>query len=93
MRAPPRHGVTARPITVEAPEAVPVTRTGTARPSIATRSDRHPLSTVPAFGGVAFALSVGLIWARLYLQRQNVVEMLSGTLLGLGGGVATAWWP
>ena len=47
----------------------------------------------PAFGGVAFALSVGLIWARLYLQRHNVVEMLSGTLLGLGGGVATAWWP
>ena len=47
----------------------------------------------PVFGGVAFALSLGLFWARLYLQRHNVVEMLSGTLLGLGGGVVTAWWP
>jgi hypothetical protein len=47
----------------------------------------------PAFGGVAFALSLGLFWARLYLRRHNVVEMLSGTLLGLSGGVVTAWWP
>jgi hypothetical protein len=47
----------------------------------------------PVFGGVAIALSFGLFWARLYLQRHNVVEMLSGTLLGLGGGVVTAWWP
>jgi hypothetical protein len=47
----------------------------------------------PAFGGVAFALSLGVFWARLYLQRHDVVEMLSGTLLGLGGGIATAWWP
>jgi hypothetical protein len=47
----------------------------------------------PAFGGVALALSLGVFWARLYLQRHNVVEMLSGTLLGLAGGVVTAWWP
>lgn len=47
----------------------------------------------PAFGGVAIVLSFGLFWARLYLQRHNVVEMLFGTLLGLGGGVLTAWWP
>jgi hypothetical protein len=47
----------------------------------------------PAFGGVAFALSFGLFWARLYLQRHNVIEMLSGSLLGLGGGMATIWWP
>lgn len=45
----------------------------------------------PAFGGVAFALSFALFWSRLYLQRHDLVEMLTGTLLGLGGGVVTAW--
>jgi hypothetical protein len=45
----------------------------------------------PAFGEVAFALSFALFWSRLYLQRHDLAEMLTGTLLGLGGGVVTAW--
>jgi hypothetical protein len=45
----------------------------------------------PVFGGVAFALSVCLFWSRLYLQRHDLPEMLTGTLLGLGGGVVAAW--
>jgi hypothetical protein len=47
----------------------------------------------PLFGGVAFALAVILFWSRLYLQRHDLAEMLTGTLLGLGGGIITAWWP
>jgi hypothetical protein len=34
-----------------------------------------------------------VFWSRLYLQRHDLPEMLTGTLLGIGGGVAAAWWP
>ena len=47
----------------------------------------------PLFGGVACALAITLFWSRLYLQRHDLAEMLTGTLLGLGGGIVTAWWP
>jgi len=47
----------------------------------------------PLFGGVAFALATTLFWSRLHLQRHDLAEMLTGTLLGLGGGMVAAWWP
>ncbi len=47
----------------------------------------------PLFGGVACALAIALLWSRLYLQRHDLAEMLTGTLLGLGGGIVAAWWP
>ena len=47
----------------------------------------------PLFGGIAFALAVILFWSRLHLQRHDLAEMLTGTLLGLGGGIVAAWWP
>jgi membrane-associated phospholipid phosphatase len=47
----------------------------------------------PAFGAIALALALLVFWSRLYLQRHDVPEMLTGTLLGMAGGVVTAWWP
>jgi membrane-associated phospholipid phosphatase len=47
----------------------------------------------PAFGVIALALALLVFWSRLYLQRHDVPEMLTGTLLGMAGGVVTAWWP
>jgi len=47
----------------------------------------------PLFGGVACALAIALLWSRLYLQRHDLAKMLTGTLLGLGGGIVAAWWP
>src|ERR1019366_4993893 len=46
----------------------------------------------PAFGVIALALALLVFWSRLYLQRHDVPEMLTGTLLGMAGGVVTAWW-
>lgn len=47
----------------------------------------------PIFGGVALALALLVFWSRLCLQRHDLPEMLTGTLLGIAGGIATAWWP
>jgi hypothetical protein len=47
----------------------------------------------PAFGASALVLALLVFWSRLYLQRHDVPEMLTGTLLGIAGGVVTAWWP
>jgi hypothetical protein len=47
----------------------------------------------PIFGGGALALALLVFWSRIYLQRHNLPEMLIGTLLGVSGGIATAWWP
>jgi len=47
----------------------------------------------PVFGAIALALALLVFWSRLYLQRHDLPEMLAGTLLGIGGGVAAAWWP
>jgi hypothetical protein len=47
----------------------------------------------PVFSAVAFALAVILFWSRLYLQRHDLAEMVTGALLGLGGGTIAAWWP
>jgi hypothetical protein len=47
----------------------------------------------PAFGAAALALALLVFWSRLYLQRHDVPEMLTGALLGMAGGVVTAWWP
>ena len=44
-------------------------------------------------GAIAFALALLVFWSRLYLQRHDLPEMLIGTLLGVAGGIATAWWP
>jgi hypothetical protein len=44
-------------------------------------------------GVIALALALLVFWSRLYLQRHDLPEMLTGTLLGLVGGIATAWWP
>jgi hypothetical protein len=44
-------------------------------------------------GGVALPLALILSWSRLYLQRHDLAEMLTGTMLGLGGGMVAAWWP
>jgi hypothetical protein len=44
-------------------------------------------------GAIALALALLVFWSRLYLQRHDLPEMLIGTLLGVTGGIATAWWP
>jgi hypothetical protein len=44
-------------------------------------------------GAIALALALLVFWSRLYLQRHDLPEMLIGTLLGVVGGIATAWWP
>jgi hypothetical protein len=44
-------------------------------------------------GAIALALAFLVFWSRLYLQRHDLPEMLIGTLLGVAGGIATAWWP
>lgn len=44
-------------------------------------------------GAIAFGLAFLVFWSRLYLQRHDMSEMLTGTVLGLLGGVATVWWP
>jgi Na+/H+-dicarboxylate symporter len=43
-------------------------------------------------GAIALALALLVFWSRLYLQRHDLPEMLTGTLLGVVGGIATAWW-
>lgn len=43
-------------------------------------------------GAIALALALLVFWSRLYLQRHDLPEMLMGTLLGVAGGIATAWW-
>jgi hypothetical protein len=44
-------------------------------------------------GSVAIALALLVFWSRLYLGRHNVLEMMTGTLLGLAGGAGVVWWP
>ncbi len=44
-------------------------------------------------GTIALALALLAFWSRLYLARHDLPEMLAGFLLGLGGGIAAAWWP
>src|ERR1700682_211033 len=44
-------------------------------------------------GAIALALALLVFWSRLYLRRHDLPEMLTGTGLGLIGGIATAWWP
>lgn len=45
-----------------------------------------------AAGSIAFALGLLVFWSRLYLGRHDILEMMTGTLLGLAGGIAVAWW-
>jgi membrane-associated phospholipid phosphatase len=47
----------------------------------------------PAIGIFALVFALLVIWSRLYLQRHDLREMLAGALLGIGGGIVTAWWP
>jgi hypothetical protein len=44
-------------------------------------------------GLVAGLLALLVFWSRLHLGRHDLPEMLVGTLLGLAGGIAAAWWP
>lgn len=45
----------------------------------------------PVTGAVAFALALLVFWSRLYLKRHDLSETLVGALLGLLGGLVTAW--
>ena len=47
----------------------------------------------PDFGLIALALALLVFWSRLYLRRHGPAEMIIGTLIGLAGGIVTAWWP
>jgi hypothetical protein len=44
-------------------------------------------------GVLAFALTALVFWSRLCLGRHDLVEMLTGTALGICGGITAAWWP
>lgn len=50
-----------------------------------------PIHPIP--GVIALTLALLVFWSRLYLGRHDFLEMISGTALGIGGGIATAWWP
>jgi hypothetical protein len=47
----------------------------------------------PVLGTFALVFALLVFWSRLYLRRHDLLEMLTGALLGLGGGIAAAWWP
>jgi hypothetical protein len=47
----------------------------------------------PLIGICALSFALLVFWSRLYLQRHDLLEMLTGALLGIGGGIAAAWWP
>jgi hypothetical protein len=46
-----------------------------------------------AAGLVAIALALLVSWSRIYLGRHDVPEVLTGTLLGVAGGIGVVWWP
>ncbi len=43
-------------------------------------------------GLLAFVLAILVAWSRLFLQRHTPVELITGIVLGLGGGVVAAWF-
>lgn len=45
----------------------------------------------PGVGVGALILASFVFWARLFLSRHTVAETTSGALLGLAGGLVTAW--
>jgi hypothetical protein len=45
----------------------------------------------PIAGAVALALALLVFWSRLYLKRHDLPQTLVGALLGLLGGLVTAW--
>jgi membrane-associated phospholipid phosphatase len=45
----------------------------------------------PICGAVAFLLTALVFWSRLVLGRHTFPETIVGTLLGVLGGIATAW--
>lgn len=45
----------------------------------------------PVVGAVAFVLALLVFWSRLYLKRHDLLETLVGAILGLLGGLVTAW--
>jgi membrane-associated phospholipid phosphatase len=46
-----------------------------------------------AVGMGALALAVLIFWSRLYLGRHTVAENITGTVVGLAGGILAAGWP
>lgn len=52
------------------------------------------LCRIGAIAGIAgFTLAVLVFWSRLYLGRHTMMENVAGALVGIGGGILTAWWP
>jgi hypothetical protein len=47
----------------------------------------------PGFGASALTLALLVFWSRLYLKRHDLAEMVTGVVIGIAGGIATAWWP
>lgn len=43
------------------------------------------------YGTGALTLAALVFWARLFLSRHTFGEMTGGTMLGIAGGLATAW--
>lgn len=52
------------------------------------------LFRVSVLCGVAALVLAGLVfWSRLFLSRHTPGENIAGLVLGLMGGMVTAWWP
>ena len=45
----------------------------------------------PIYGLASLLLAALVFWARLFLARHSFAETLGGAVLGVAGGVATAW--
>lgn len=45
-----------------------------------------------AIGIFALVFALLVFWSRLYLQRHDLPEMVTGALFGIVGGIAAAWW-
>jgi hypothetical protein len=52
------------------------------------------LFRVSALYGVGSLLLAALVfWSRLFLSRHILSETIGGVVLGIAGGLVTAWWP
>lgn len=47
----------------------------------------------PVAGAVALLLASLVFWARLFLKRHTVPEVVAGIGLGAVAGILAAWWP
>ncbi len=52
------------------------------------------LFRVNVFCGLAAILMTALVfWSRLFLSRHSIAETIAGVVVGITGGILTAWWP